>query len=432
MKKFTFLLSLLFVIVSLQAQDYLINFAGTGASTTVGTVTVENLTQGKSITISGTEMLHLAKIVTGLDPIQYRDKNLLIYPNPTKGNSTLEFVATASGKANIELFDISGKRVVTAQASLQIGTNSFQISGLGNGIFTVRISSQEYTYTGKMVSNGTPSSKVEISYIGNNTIPVIEKMLKSTNAEKAMQYNTGDRLKIIGTSGIYSTVIVDIPTQNKTLTFNFIECTDADGNNYPVVQIGTQVWMAENLKTTKYNDGADISNVTDKADWISLITGAYCWYQNDISNKNTFGALYNWHSINSGKLAPKGWHVLSISDWTTLTDYLTNNGYGDPNNGRNTAKALSATWAWNPFVTIGTVGRDLFKNNSSGFTALPGGVRLYNTGNFYDIYNNGYWWSSKAFDTDRASWLYLRNDDVKVTNQNGNKGNGLSVRCIKD
>ena len=142
MKKFTLFLSLMLSIVSILAQDYKISFTGTGASTQVGTVTVENLTQNKSITLNGSEVLHLVATRTVINPILDIDNALRIYPNPTAGNSTIEFVAKASGLTNIELFDITGKRVVSAQNTFTIGTHSFLVSGLRSGIYFVRISSQ--------------------------------------------------------------------------------------------------------------------------------------------------------------------------------------------------------------------------------------------------------------------------------------------------
>jgi len=99
--------------------------------------------------------------------------------------------------------------------------------------------------------------------------------------------------------------------------------TDIDGNVYDTVKIGTQIWIIENLKTTKYNDGTSIPMVTDSAAWINLTTPGYCWHKNtSASYKNTYGALYNWYAVNTGKLAPKGWHVPSDAEWTTLITYL--------------------------------------------------------------------------------------------------------------
>lgn len=110
-----------------------------------------------------------------------------------------------------------------------------------------------------------------------------------------MAYSTGDRLKFTGISGNYSTVKTDIPTSDKTLTFNFIPCTDGDNNNYPVVEIGSQVWMGENLKTTKYTDGSLIPLVSDGAAWAANYTPAYCWFNNDESiYDDTHGALYKY------------------------------------------------------------------------------------------------------------------------------------------
>jgi uncharacterized protein (TIGR02145 family) len=99
--------------------------------------------------------------------------------------------------------------------------------------------------------------------------------------------------------------------------------TDKDGNVYHTITIGTQVWMVENLKTTKYNDGTDIPLVKDSATWANLTTPGYCWLYNDQTTYiNTTGALYNWYAVNTGKLAPIGWHVPSDSDFIALTKYL--------------------------------------------------------------------------------------------------------------
>src|ERR1035437_3093980 len=131
--------------------------------------------------------------------------------------------------------------------------------------------------------------------------------------------------------------------------------TDKDGNVYHTVTIGTQTWMVENLKTTKYNDGTAIPNVTSVTGWRNLTTGAYCNYENDIANGTKYGHLYNWYAVNTGKLAPKGWHVPTDAEWQTLGNYvkihLGSSG--------TVAKALAATTGWN---TPTYVGKDAIDN----------------------------------------------------------------------
>ena len=207
--------------------------------------------------------------------------------------------------------------------------------------------------------------------------------------------------------------------------------TDIDGNVYHTVTIGTQVWMVENLKTTKYNDGTNIPLVTDGAEWVYLTTGAYCWYNNDISYKNPYGALYNWYTVNTGKLAPIGWHVPTDDEWTTLTTYLTNNGFGYEGSGTDIAKSMAATSGWNTYLTPGGVGNDQASNNSSGFTALPGGVRD-GSGTCYDIGSGGYWWSSTDTELAYALFRYVGSWDSLVNRIGTTKVLGFSVRCLRD
>jgi uncharacterized protein (TIGR02145 family) len=194
--------------------------------------------------------------------------------------------------------------------------------------------------------------------------------------------------------------------------------TDIDGNEYSTIIIGTQVWMAENLKTTKYNDGTDIPNVTDNTEWENLSTGAYAWYDNDqASNGDTYGALYNWYAVETGQLCPVGWHVPTDEEWTTLNDYLG----GEKVAGGKLKEAGTTHWKDpNEGAT-----------NETGFTALPGGYRISN-GTFYYIGDTGYWWSATEGSTIDA-WsrgMYFNNSNVSWGSNY--KEDGFSVRCLRD
>jgi uncharacterized protein (TIGR02145 family) len=169
------------------------------------------------------------------------------------------------------------------------------------------------------------------------------------------------------------------------------EITDADGNVYTSVIVGTQTWMVENLKTTKYNDGSTIHFVTDDTEWLNSTSGAYCWYNNTIANKDLYGALYNWYAIdnnpassnksNGGKnVCPVGWHVPSQTDWTTLVSYLMTNGFnydGIIDNYNKVAKSLATSTGWDTSKVTGAVGNNDYPTvrNKTGFTAIPSGKR---------------------------------------------------------
>jgi uncharacterized protein (TIGR02145 family) len=145
-------------------------------------------------------------------------------------------------------------------------------------------------------------------------------------------------------------------------TYKSDAITDADGNYYNIVTIGTQTWMAENLETTKYNDGNNIPNISDNVAWSNLTTPGYCWYNNDDSTyKNLYGALYNWYTVNRGKLCPIGWHVPTDAEWTTLTTYLG----GESVAGGRLKETGTMHWV---SPNVGAI-------NETGFTALPGSCR---------------------------------------------------------
>src|ERR1035437_2232964 len=256
----------------------------------------------------------------------------------------------------------------------------------------------EYAYTAKMLNPSGIQGKPEIVYTDTEK-PVSSGPQKSKSINPVvttMAYATGDQLLYKATSGTYNAIVTDVPTSTKITNFNFIACTDADGNNYTTVSIGIQIWMVENLKTTQYNDGTSIPNVSDNISWANLDTGAYSWYNNDAATyKNTYGALYNWYTVNTGKLAPTGWHVPTDAEWTTLENSLIANGYNSDGSttGDNYAKSLAATtdWAIDTYTDAGAIGTDLIKNNSTGFSALPGGYRINGSCKFGNVGSDGNW-----------------------------------------
>jgi len=197
--------------------------------------------------------------------------------------------------------------------------------------------------------------------------------------------------------------------------------TDVDGNIYHTVTIGTQVWLVENLRTTKYRDGTSIPYLSDNNTWSrASITSSpgFCWYNNDVSNKNSYGALYNGYTINTEEICPLGWHRPSMSEWNTLTTLWQIEGVIQA--GGKLKEAGTIHWKSPNNAT-----------NASGFTALPGGYRG-SDGSCQFINYRGYWWSSTP---SQYAWevvgMYYDGDTVGRDINNG-KSYGNSIRCIRD
>lgn len=209
--------------------------------------------------------------------------------------------------------------------------------------------------------------------------------------------------------------------------------TDVDGNLYHTIKIGTQTWMLENLKTTKLNDGTSIPLVSGETAWSSITSLGYCWYNNDFANKNMYGALYNWYAVHTGKLAPAGWHVPTDAEWDTLQNYLIAHGYNwDGSTTENKiAKSMCASTIWASYQQIGTAGYNISTNNRSGFTAMPGGFRDYNS-IFYFIGHNTLWWSASELNASYGLIRYLSYDYENFHRGDSPKNCGMSIRLVKD
>jgi len=220
---------------------------------------------------------------------------------------------------------------------------------------------------------------------------------------------------------------------NPSLTYGTM--TDKDGNAYKTISIGTQTWMAENLKTTKYRTGESITNVTDNTTWANATTGTWCYYNNDATYNTKYGKLYNWYAVvDTRNIAPVGWHVATYVEWTTLINYLIANGYNydGTTTGYKIAKALAATTDWTTYTGVGTIGNNLSLNNSSGFSAVPGGCRYYGDGTFYYLGSYGYWWTATDSSTSFAGYWGLSYGSSGVNGSTNSKLDGCSVRCVKD
>jgi uncharacterized protein (TIGR02145 family) len=436
-----FILLAVFCTLQVNAQTYLISFAGTGASTTITSVKVENLTRGTNINVPGGDILRLST-ATGIDPADYNQSSVLkIFPNPMSDNSIIEFTPPMAGDAVISVLEIDGKPLAMIKSHLENFRQDFRLSGINKGIYFINVRGNNYQFTGKILSNGMSNSTIKIEKINSAVKAIDEKEpmsgSKGTQAYVDMTYYAGERLKLTGISGNYSTVKIDIPVTDKTITFNFTACTDGDNNSYPVVAIGSQIWMAENLKTTRYSDNTAIPLVAGNSAWSALTTPACCWFNNDeAAYKNVCGALYNWYSVNvtatGGKnICPTGWHVPTDLQWSTLIDYLTNNGFGVGGSGNDIAKSMASSSGWLPSLVSGTPGTDLTLNNSSGFTARPSVLREGN-GSFGPLGNYAFWWSTTESITDFAWGRQMYSDVSTVDRNNIFIYYGAAVRCLKD
>jgi len=193
--------------------------------------------------------------------------------------------------------------------------------------------------------------------------------------------------------------------------------TDRDGNIYKTIQIGTQTWMVSNLKTTRLNDGTKIPVVNSSYSWDTLSVQGCCWLDNNPTYRVTYGILYNWHAVNSGKLCPSGWHAPSDNEWKVLIDYL---GGESGAGGKLKEAGLSHWYSPNNGAT-----------NDTYFRALPGGYRSVTDSLYHDLHQAGYWWTTSGIG-DNAFVHSMNSLDNFVHREFLPKRSGFSVRCVWD
>ena len=194
--------------------------------------------------------------------------------------------------------------------------------------------------------------------------------------------------------------------------------TDIDGNTYNTVLIGDQVWMSENLKTSRYRNGGSIPNVLGYTDWVALTTGAWSYYEHDVANNAILGKLYNWYTTLGDTLCPTGWHLPTDAEWTTLADRL-----GGESVAGGKMKSIGTAYWNNPNIDA---------TNSSGFSGLGGGYRNESHGDFDVIGVVGYFWSANEYSSSNGLGRALVNYLGEVFSFNSIKSFGASVRCLRD
>jgi len=240
------------------------------------------------------------------------------------------------------------------------------------------------------------SFNLRISGLNENTVYYVRAYATSndgTGYGDELTFNTSD----------------DISGQTGTVT-------DIEGNVYETIGIGSQIWTAENLKTTKYNDEINILLIEDEWDWSVTVSPAYSWYNNDTINKGIYGGLYNWNTVNTGKLCPLGWHVPTILDWARLSSFL-----GGDNSAGGKLKSINDYWLYPNYKAT----------NESGFSALPGGKRVAE-GEFFNLRMDCLFWSSSYNQSLNSWYISLSALTADITKGSKDISWGMSIRCIKD
>ena len=259
--------------------------------------------------------------------------------------------------------------------------------------------------------NPTIQDKISVDNSINSTFLVAITGLTSNSTYYVRAFATNS----IGTgygNQVKFTTLPDYSGQTGTVS-------DVDGNTYPTIGIGSQVWMAKNLVTTKFQDGTPIPLVTSNLEWATA-TPAFCYYNNSLLNKTIYGGLYNYYAIdatyNGNKnVCPSGWHVPSDMEFITLITYL-----GEATAAQKLKESGTSHWLEQNSGT-----------NTSAFTALPGGVRYYSNGAFDEIGYDGLFWSSTSYGSDDADKMEISGNGASAW-VGSNKGFGFSVRCLKN
>ena len=331
----------------------------------------------------------------------------------------------------ITKFDLNGKTLATLHKEMFVGTNSISLAQQGLGIYLYKVKSgnRDLMLKGNLAGKAPYGRSVPLQC--SISKPLSKQVMKTSALNDVIDVIKAGFLNfrvVAYNSDTTGLVIKMMPSAGTVI--------DVDENVYQTVKIGNQVWMAENLRVTRYNDGALISLDTSSTIWANATSPKYCFFSTNSGNIKNYGALYNWYVVspaNLKKIAPAGWHVPNDAEWDTLQNYMIAKGYNwnGTTSGNKIGKSLAEKADWFIDNTTGAIGCDLTKNNSSGFSAHPGGNRAID-GSFYSMTNYGSYWSASEADAISAYSRYLYFNSDNLFRLNYNKSFGFSVRLVRD
>lgn len=375
-------------------------------------------------------------------------------PNPTILNyRTSDGIGIGTFISNITGLTPSNSYYARAYATNSVGTAyGNEMSFSTNSVFKAIVLTTSATSitTTSAVSGGTISSDgggyIEAKGIcwSTNMNPTIldNKTLEGVGPESFVSIITGLESGTVYYIRAYASNYAGTSYGEEFIISTSI--SDRELNVYKTVKIGTQIWLAENLKVTKYNDGENIPYgwVLDpnNNDWNFPTTQGYCWYNNDPSFKVIYGALYNWLAVNTGKLCPLGWHVPTYSEWRTLENFLSSIQINFSDGTFDLAKSIASNSGWEtPLprddrgtiipVAEGCVGKNQATNNKTGFNGFPSGFRNH-LDYFEEVRRETFWWTATGPDIPWAVGITF--DSYEIHNASDYQRDGFSVRCLKD
>lgn len=407
----------------------------------MSSIHVENLTQGGDTTLIAPDTVLVLEEYVGIaEEIINRSFTVsACFPNPIVEKGQVNLHLSESKKLQLTVSDVNGRVHLKEHYDLQKGEHSFSFFPGSERLYLLRVQTDEDCQTIKIFNGSDLAGTCSLAH---NIDLVPRSNLKSVDNITSFIYNSGDKLKVTASSNLGNRTITCTPQNDQTYYFSYTgntcpgvpTVTDFEGNTYNTVKIGTQCWMKENLKTTRYSNGSGISNVTNNSSWENLTSGAYAWFNHNAGYKDIYGAQYNWFAtIDARGLCPNGWHVPVKDDWAILKNYVwdTSDFYANElKSSRQDGSPLGGHCntnehpRWDANATHN--GTD-----DHGFSGLPAGSRDFN-GQFDDLGEKAIWWTATETSNSSAWYYGLNYNKGKVYVVGTSKEYGFSVRCIKD
>lgn len=420
MKNISFLFVLInFILTNLTAQDIVITFLCKDKTNTIDSIKVIKVASGETALIKGSNTIYLNSIFTGTKILPSNLEEPIVFPNPFVNQTKLKFYSNQND--NIEVLLINAKGQIVAKRSQKIlrGLHILNISVQSEGPHFINVEGEQIKFSQKIISTKNRANANEIEYLGYSS---------SIKVEKSAVYENDDLIYFFIYSGENITKIADLATKSKTYEVEFYKCKDADENIYPIIQIGVQWWMAENLKTTHYSDGTKIPLIDNTNSWFRLMMNdeGMCYYDDSFAYSDIYGALYTGAS--AIKACPEGWHLSSDNEWKQMEIYLgMSQKEADANNLRGSyegSKLAGNSKLWGQ----GDLERDI-NFGITGFSILPGGFRD-GEGNFCSTSAHASFWT--AIGDDASEYRYFYFGTAGIYRRWNFSDNGRSIRCVKD